>query len=155
MKKEFNEIEWIQDYVNKPIDISSLDNIRNFSLFWNIFESTVCGNRANANSICSKVDELAKKGNFNFEDYKEFYDYFRNRYVESGKVNHRFFALSFREHDKEELVKRVLENDNCDERDIIKALLIIVYRLRNNLFHGRKSIKALNSVVGQFDFLKV
>lgn len=150
MEKEFNEIEWIQGYINKRIDISSLDNIRNFSLFWNVFESTVCRNQANANSICSKVDELVNKRNFNFQDYRESYDYFKNRYTTSGKVNYEFNSLGFKRPDKKELVQEVLESDNPSKQNIIKALLIIVYRLRNNLFHGKKSMKALNSQIDNF-----
>ncbi|HEX3036482.1 MAG TPA: hypothetical protein VHT73_15400 [Thermodesulfobacteriota bacterium] len=61
MTKEFSEIEWLEKYVGKSIDVPSLENIRNFSLFWNIFESTVCGKRATVKSICSKVDSLIKK----------------------------------------------------------------------------------------------
>src|SRR3989304_7814029 len=145
MEKEFNEIKWMQDYVSKPIDISSLDNIRNFLLFWNIFESKICRNYANAESICSKVDDLVNKRKFNFEDYKESYEYFKNRYIESGKVNYRFYYLSFRRPDKEDLVRRVLESDNCNEREVIKALLIIVYRFRNNLFHGKRTLETLDT----------
>lgn len=150
MEKGFNEIKWMQGYVNELIDISRLDNIRNFLLFWNIFESKVCRNHAHVESICNRVDELVNKRNFNFEDYKEFYDYFKARYVESGKVNHRFYHLSFRRPDKEDLVKRVLESDNCNEREVIKALLIIVYRFRNNLFHGKKRIETLDTQIDNF-----
>ena len=150
MNKQFNEIKWLEKYVGKSIEKANLQNIHNFVFFWSLFESKVCKNSANVNSICDKVDELASKGRLSIVDYNEFYKYFKERYVSSGKVNYKFNSLSFRSNDKKELVKKVLESDECDTGIVIKALLIIVYRLRNNLFHGTKRIETLDTQIDNF-----
>jgi hypothetical protein len=36
------------------------------------------------------------------------------------------------------LLRRALSNENVDRSDLASALLLIVYRYRNNLFHGEK-----------------
>jgi len=46
--------------------------------------------------------------------------------------------LLLRENDNEPLVVSVLKGENNNPADIVGALLIIVFRLRNNLFHGAK-----------------
>ncbi len=144
MTERFDEAKWFGHYIgNVTIDFEKLDNIRNFVLFWSLFESIVCENTANVRSICDIVDELSKKVELSLEDYKHIYDYFRNRYTESGEVNDKFHDLKFRTRDKKELVEEVLKSEDSEVTEIVKALLIIVYRLRSNLFHGRKDVKDL------------
>ena len=58
--------------------------------------------------------------------------------------------MDFKKPDKKELVQEVLESDNPSKQNIIKALLIIVYRLRNNLFHGKKRLETLNTQIDNF-----
>ena len=65
-------------------------------------------------------------------------NYFRDRYVTDGATNDRFNGLNFRRNDNRELVETVLLGDNDDPTETVKALLTIVFRLRNNLFHGLK-----------------
>jgi hypothetical protein len=43
-----------------------------------------------------------------------------------------------RRNDQADLVKDVLRGDDNDPVNCVIAVLIIVYRLRNNLFHGGK-----------------
>ena len=64
--------------------------------------------------------------------------YFRQRYVSDGQTNHKFESLHFRRNDRRELVEAVLLGHEATAIEIVKALLIIVFRLRNNLFHGIK-----------------
>ena len=48
-----------------------------------------------------------------------------------------FYELRVAE-DDQELVKKFIRGQLKDKAEILSALLIIVYRLRNNLFHGEK-----------------
>lgn len=65
-------------------------------------------------------------------------DYFRKRYVDDGEATEDFDGLYFRRNDKKSLVLSVLKSEDADVGDCVGSLLIIVLRLRNNLFHGRK-----------------
>ncbi|MDA2918474.1 hypothetical protein MYX76_03085 [Desulfobacterota bacterium AH_259_B03_O07] len=150
MNEQFNEFEWLKEYTGIHEDRMKFENIKNFVFFWSLFETKVCKNNANVKSISDSVDELANRREFIFEDYRDFFDYFRDRYTDSGKVNDRFESLNFRRPDKKEFVKDALEGDINKPYEIIKALLIIVYRLRSNLFHGKKRVETLNTQIENF-----
>ncbi len=52
--------------------------------------------------------------------------------------NCHFGRLHFRENDRQELVKKVLLGDESTTAEKLAACLIIVFRYRNNYFHGIK-----------------
>jgi hypothetical protein len=126
-----------------PISWEDVDSILCFSLLWNMFEGLLCGKDASIPKMESVVEGIWRGGNLNAQDYDEHLSYFRSRYVEGGGVNDRFDGLRFRTRDREGLVKEVLVGEALDPKNTLLALLIIVYRYRNNLFHGEKSLREL------------
>ena len=69
--------------------------------------------------------------------------YLQRRYITNGSTNERFMRLRLRNNDDTTSIQRVLlglTNNSCD---IIKAIIMIIYRYRNNLFHGEKAIASL------------
>ena len=70
------------------------------------------------------------------EPYADALMHFRQRYVSDGGTNHKFQSLHFRKNDRRELVEAVLLGNDVPPTEMVKALLIIAFRLRNNLFHG-------------------
>ena len=46
--------------------------------------------------------------------------------------------MHLRSNDHRALVEKVLKGQSTDDTEIVSAILIIVFRLRNNLFHGVK-----------------
>jgi len=62
----------------------------------------------------------------------------RTRYVASGEPTQHFHGLAMRNNDNPALVLSVLKGENTNTTDSVAALLIVVFRLRNNLFHGVK-----------------
>ena len=69
-------------------------------------------------------------------DFDPYLLYFQKRYLFNGETNDRFDKLRissvYRAH-----VESVLKEEETENASIISALLIIIYRLRNNLFHGK------------------
>ena len=47
-------------------------------------------------------------------------------------------------------MKRVLTKIETEPKEILKALLYILYRFRNNLFHGEKEVVRLNGQIENF-----
>lgn len=74
--------------------------------------------------------------------------YFRDRHIQKGEFTGHFAGLHFRNNDHQELVKAVLKGENKGAGDTAAALLIIVYRLRNNLLHGVKWAYELRGQLG-------
>jgi hypothetical protein len=60
------------------------------------------------------------------------------RYFADGALTYNFSHLYFRPADHPDLVRGVIEGTNNNPRDRLLTLLMIVWRIRNKLFHGEK-----------------
>lgn len=116
-----------------------------FTLLWSLFENKLLENeykRYTSEKIESSIKKL--KSDLYIEDFRDSLDYFKDRYKDQEKFN----RLAFKKNDKKELVENVLFHNEQNIEDIVSALLIIVYRIRNNFFHGAKWQYELT---GQYD----
>ena len=112
--------------------------IFDFSFLWSLFEAQVMDSFASVGRIRQRTDEWAASGTLEAELYDGELAYFRARYFADGALTHHFPHLNLRPADRPELVEAVISGANNDPRDRMLALLMIVWRLRNNLFHGAK-----------------
>lgn len=96
------------------------------------------------------VDKWKSDGRLNIVPFAENLAYFRNRYFNQGGFTEHFQGLMLRQNDSPELVSAVLRGDNSNDSDAVSALLIIVFRLRNNLFHGVKWAYGIRGQLGNF-----
>lgn len=114
--------------------------MKNFTLIWNIFE-----NRIFASSFSvEKLEAVIANREFDAGQFDELLAYFRSRYIENGELNWRYQYLKLRPNDKQDLVTSVLTTDGNTLKEKILAIGIIVYRYRNNLFHGVKDFETLH-----------
>lgn len=132
--------EWINNRFDVTFSDADLQSVKDFSLYWNVFENIVCGN----NFSIGTVEQSYLNKNLNRDDFQPTIDYFRNRYITNGKLNDKFPYLYFRNNDRQSFVENVLLGASDNTNDIILASTIIVYRFRNNLFHGLKDITLIN-----------
>lgn len=112
--------------------------IFDFSFLWSLFESQIMENFARADRIREKVDHWCAEGTLDAANFDEELDYFCQRYFANGSPTENFRFLNFRASDHPDLVLSVLSRENDSPRDKILCLLMVVWRLRNNLFHGEK-----------------
>lgn len=147
-----NPIEWVDAHVLGFTNLSAgeRDAIMHFSLLWGILEGAVFRPGADAGSMLATARDLQAKGCLNRDDFDNELTYFQNRYVANGAFTEHFRTLYLNGRPRA-LVKSVLKNENNDTCDVVAALLIIVYRFRNNLFHGMKWI---DGIQGQLDNFK-
>lgn len=145
-----NPIEWLNQRAPGFDSLSEVERaaIFHFSLLWSFFEAKVLDTNASANKILAISREWAGDGRLRPESFASNLLYFRERYFKDGEATDHFGGLLLRENDNEPLVVSVLKGENNDPGDIVCALLIIVFRLRNNLFHGTKWAYG---IAGQFD----
>lgn len=111
--------------------------VAGFSIIWSVFEAAALSGNGSVRSISQLIDG-SRDLLVDSAPFQPSLDYFRDRYVSEGAINFRFDGLNFRRNDNRELVEAVLLGDIDDHAEKVKALLIIVFRLRNNLFHGLK-----------------
>jgi hypothetical protein len=136
--KNASEIsQWIDNYLHISINTEEYVEVRNFLILWNIFEAKCfkCNfgrNKSNIQNIHLASDIV-----------NQTLQYLQRRYITNGSTNERFMRLRLRNNDDMTSIQRVLlglTNNSCD---IIKAIIMIIYRYRNNLFHGEKAIASL------------
>ena len=127
------------------------DAITDFALLWGLFESRILNSRGNASAICAAVETWHAKGTLDPGMLNAELDYFETRYHANGAFTHHFDGLLLRGPDHEPMLRRVLSGADVDPRHRIAAALIIVYRYRNNLFHGPKWEYELADQLGNFN----
>ncbi|NIJ42075.1 hypothetical protein FHS78_002368 [Parvibaculum indicum] len=132
--------QWLEARAPGFSDLPDPDRraIFDFSFLWSLFEAQIMGNFARADRIRERVDEWSAAGSLNAELYNVELAYFRNRYFAENALTYHFAFLELRPSDHPDLVQAVIDGTNNDPRDRMLALLMIVWRLRNNLFHGAK-----------------
>lgn len=112
--------------------------IFDFAFLWSLFEAEIMEANARVDLITEKVDAWAAADMVGADLYDGELAYFRDRYFTDGELTYHYPFLDLRKSDHPDLVEAVIRGANNDPRDRILALLMIVWRLRNNLFHGAK-----------------
>lgn len=122
--------------------------ISDFSLLWSLFEARILSTEGSARAICNAVEAWWAAGMLDARFLDPELAYFRRRYFANGTVTENFKHLRLQKNDQEALVRAVIDGSRDDPRDRVAAALIIVFRYRNNLFHG---VKWQYGLAGQFD----
>lgn len=139
MSISLGNMKRINDLLGIDISVEIGPELLEFLILWNLFEKRLFNNRF---SITEAIRKDVKVSSASLDVA---FDYFKKRYIENGQTNSKFDALSFRRNDKKSNVVNIL----CDVPDVIlnrsTAVQIIIYRLRNNLFHGLKEVETLSS----------
>jgi len=147
-----NPIDWLS--IKAPgfseLLIEEREAILHFSLLWSFFEAEALNTNASANTILALIREWERTGRLRIEPFAESLAYFQARYIENEEPTTHFADLHLRRNDKPELVRDVLIGANTNHADGVAALLIIVLRLRNNLFHGVKWAYGIRGQLANF-----
>lgn len=152
--EDFNELEWINQFFDNAIDLNNdgIERVKNFALFWNMFENFACSNFANVPKIESFIEKLSERATINNEFVNPYLEYFIDRYTQNGTLN--IEGLQFRTNATDISAKAkvvaVLSKQVETPIEILEALLLILLRFRNNLFHGNKQIVNLDTQVTNF-----
>ena len=124
----------------KAVSDDSWETVAGFALLWSLFEARLCGEDA----CQGDFEQLAQ----NYPqpltpEMEAAYAYWVNRYLTGAGAATRFDELFERPSGQAD-VHAVLSTPNPTLDRKVFALLMIVYRLRNNLFHGVKKIETFN-----------
>jgi hypothetical protein len=119
------------------LSADELDALQRFTLLWTLFEAQMLGNNASARKITDVVNRI-EPAQLEGGWFQRQLDYFCNRYIEEGQTNYRFDHLHLRNNDNPELVKKVLKRVIENKPEQLIVCLTIIYRFRNNFFHGIK-----------------
>lgn len=128
----------ISNLLGLTLDIEkSGPELLEFLILWNIFEDRLFQRYFTITKAISKNIQPSD------EVLKTTFEYFKSRYEEKGATNSKFEKLCFRPNDRKENVANLLCGIQDTELNESTAIQCIIYRLRNNLFHGIKNIETL------------
>jgi hypothetical protein len=156
--EDFNELEWINQFFDNAVDIQNegIERVRNFVLLWNMFETFACNKNATVRTIQTAVENINATITISNEMLSPFVDYFANRYFnDDGTSKEIFEGLKFRGGDDiqaKEDVRLILTRQVIESKEVLKGLLFILFRFRNNLFHGEKQVVLLNTQISNFTY---
>ena len=124
--------------------------VSNFTLMWNLFEHFLCDDRAYPEKFDAIVGGIPDDGRL-LNDIRCGLQFWTRRYRAVSEFNEDFRGLKFRANDGQQHVEAVLFGAASGAHCEILAVLYIVHRLRNNLFHGLKTLDTLNDQVCNLD----
>jgi hypothetical protein len=142
--------KWLKQTVPgfDTLSVKERKAIKDFALLWSLFEGTILRTYADAASIIRETEALGTRKKLDLAPFKPAITHFRQRYHDGRDFTPAFGALNFRNNDCRPIAAAFVDQSAVDEAAILSGLLIIVLRLRNNLFHG---VKWAYGIQGQFD----
>jgi hypothetical protein len=155
--------KWMEEKFGIYLQDKTVSCVANFVILWNLFEKEHCEKQACIEKFKGVSIQINDKQPLP-EALAAALNFWSARYINDGKSNCLFDELFARE-DGKAVVEHVLKETNCGSQQQLLALLIIVYRLRNNLFHGEKALwtldaqrenfeQALTTLVGAMDLIR-
>lgn len=132
--------QWMERHIYGFADLGQEERqaIQDFTMLWSFFESKLLGTEGSTRAIVDLVAKLQADGRLEPDHFEQSFQYFSARYFPGGSESHHFDKLGLRKRDYPDLVRAALNGSAQNPADKVTALLIVVYRLRNNLFHGIK-----------------
>lgn len=122
-----------------------------FSLLWSYFEAEALQENGSSSAVATWIRGLDAQGRLDPSAFSKALDYIKNRYYSQGDFTPHFHSLNFRTNDSPDLVKAVLSGTSPDPVDSVVVLFIIIYRFRNNYFHGPKWTYHLQDQLNNFN----
>ena len=139
---KFDAIRWIcdrQPSLERYVEFGSVP-LLHFTLMWNMFEGSLCDASASPAKLKAVANTLAQTILLEKSADREFLDFTKERYWTDGAPSHRFSFLRLRSAAEVDVVINVISGNSANDADVIYGLLLIVYRYRNNTFHGLKEV---------------
>ena len=113
------------------------EEIIDFALLWSFFEGTKLDQHGSIAAIRTYVETLSQQ-QVDTLSLDHFITYFQNRYTENDGFSYRYQHLHLDESRNPEEVNRMLLREANDSRENLVGCLGVIYRYRNNFFHGVK-----------------
>lgn len=130
-----------------PEEVSA---IQDFMLLWSAFEAEMLSSNASGPALVDLSRGLGEAGRVPVGGCATEMAYFRARYWQNGAATPH--AMDLRLDVYKPHVKKIacdfLNGSEQDPVEVLAGLLLVIYRLRNNMFHGPKWADGIR---GQFD----
>ena len=141
-------LKWVQNRYIYPelIKCNQILNILHFPLLWNIFERDCFSNYAGIGQVHNFVEDFLNIEHVNEIVLNSAWSFYHTRYIKFDNTPTNYFNENlFNESEQryKETALNNLKNNNPQPKQKLEALLLIFFRLRNNVMHGNKNISTL------------
>ena len=140
VKREF--VDWLSKHLKAnvaDIEIIMKDEVAtNFFITWSIFEPECYNGFANIGMIKQFVEDI--ESNISQNVIEDDTKYFHIRYQDKDNYRH----LIFENKNDNQTFKEIIEKsyEELSFKDKLFLLLFVIYRYRNNIYHGNKRIES-------------
>lgn len=133
-------IAWLEQQVPEFAQLPEIDKseIIDFSLLWSFFEGTILNSNASVPTIRNYVQSLEANGTLYQVDLNDYLVYLRDRYFPNGNYSENFQYLYVERSGNPPEVHQMLQDPTSSNAVLLTGCLVVIFRLRNNLFHGEK-----------------
>ncbi|AXM98056.1 hypothetical protein ACU5P1_04960 [Pseudomonas plecoglossicida] len=120
------------------LSLEERNAIADFSMIWSFFEGTRLGGCGGMRTIRRFAGSLEAQGTIGRCEINTYLPYLKQRYTENGDLNYRFHHLHIDRSGNPPEITDTLQKNNTSEKTKLIGCLGVIFRLRNNLFHGEK-----------------
>lgn len=125
--------------------------IKNFAFLWSYFEATCLKKSASASAIAQLCAEMAANGTLALRDYEPAIGYFCKRYFKDPDTTPEYDGLRLPNDGQRNMVLKAISDKNATDVEVLAGILVIIYRLRNNLMHGEKWAYGIRGQLSNFN----
>ncbi len=149
--KENSVIDWLKSHFDNPnLSEQELKPVLYFSLLWNLFEHTYFTDDKHLKP--EYLLDLSEISCIHLSDecIDKTFIFFKERYFPQKKLNFIFTTLRLNTNitnsqlSNYDFCQSIFIKKNPTYIEKTKCIFLVIYRFRNNLFHGRKNPKTLN-----------
>ncbi|GAB4591877.1 hypothetical protein ETAR_14800 [Edwardsiella tarda] len=132
--------QWLENHAPGYRNLSHHERqaIFDFVFLWSLFEARILETNANTHLIETRVTQWYNDGTLNADHFVAELEYYRERYINSEAPNDHYTGLNIISGRFNEILLTVLTGQENSHYSRMLCLIIIVWRLRNNLLHGEK-----------------
>lgn len=112
--------------------------IYDFSFLWSLFEGSVLNCHCNVGEIRKFAINLEQREGLGAISMSPYVEYLRNRYYVGEELTNHYQHLHIERSGTPAEVVEMLCNEGCSNYVQLIGCLVVIFRLRNNLFHGEK-----------------
>ncbi len=126
-------MEILGENYNIPQDL--IDEITKLSIFYAIAENFFWNGYAKFNNSEQYAEKFNNETTFNIDTH---FDFFKSRYLSNTDSYDRLLALSNNRPENYNFIFEKLRAENPERNIKASAIISIIIRIRNNVFHGNK-----------------
>lgn len=156
---------WLKEnFEGVNLNESNLQPLMGFLLLWGMFEGRNFNSDDKSPFVLRLVEKIKNNPlNASIEIVAPLFDYFHKRYVINEKGQEKLAKLNlaggpknlFGSMSAKEFVEATIANPDAELQQKLNCIFLIIYRFRNNLFHGRKNTANLNIYAVPFTKINV